>query len=152
MSGHRSLNNLLKPYEDNLFKSLKENGYHVACLAPRGDTWSVGATELSVDEVSCRDAGKPDLTDKVAQYGFLVMPEVALGGSMKKDKDLQETIWSRLFYKGKREGNPTLDYDEACIQGAEEWLASAPPEPWCLLMCVLASVRVEELLTSGAGH
>lgn len=36
VSGHRSLENLIKPWEPNVFRSLKESGYHVACLAPRG--------------------------------------------------------------------------------------------------------------------
>ncbi|KAJ5675468.1 hypothetical protein N7462_008365 [Penicillium macrosclerotiorum] len=36
VSGHRSLENLIKPWEPNLFRSLKEHGYHVACMAPRG--------------------------------------------------------------------------------------------------------------------
>lgn len=40
VSGHRSMNNLIKPWEGNLFRSLKEDGYHVACLAPRGDTFA----------------------------------------------------------------------------------------------------------------
>lgn len=40
VSGHRSLENLIKPWEPNMFRSLKEDGYHVACLAPRGDTFA----------------------------------------------------------------------------------------------------------------
>ncbi|KAK8093382.1 choline-sulfatase [Apiospora hydei] len=50
VAGHRSLHNLIKPWEPNLFRSLKENGYHVACLAPRGDTFAPTVTELSLDE------------------------------------------------------------------------------------------------------
>ncbi|ERS98768.1 hypothetical protein HMPREF1624_03958 [Sporothrix schenckii ATCC 58251] len=40
ISCHRSLNNLTKPWEPNVLRSLKENGYHVACLAPQGDTFA----------------------------------------------------------------------------------------------------------------
>ncbi|CAG8885561.1 unnamed protein product [Penicillium salamii] len=58
VSGHRSLENLIKPWEPNMFRALKESGYHVACLAPRGDTFAPTVTELSVSE-----------------YGFLVPPE-----------------------------------------------------------------------------
>lgn len=71
VSGHRSLENLIKPWEPNVFRSLKESGYHVACLAPRGDTFAPTVTELSVTE-----------------YGFLetpgYMPKFAGGGKMPK--------------------------------------------------------------------
>lgn len=50
VSGHRSLENLLKPWEPNVFRSLKEGGYHVAYLAPRGDFYAENATELGVNE------------------------------------------------------------------------------------------------------
>ncbi|TVY82029.1 Arylsulfatase [Lachnellula suecica] len=58
VSGHRSIENLIKPWELNMFRSLKENGYHVACLAPRGDMFAPTVTELSVTE-----------------YGFLETPD-----------------------------------------------------------------------------
>ena len=35
-SAHRSLDNMLKPWEDNMFKCLKEAGYHVCSISPRG--------------------------------------------------------------------------------------------------------------------
>lgn len=50
VSGHRTLHNLLKPWEPNVFRSLREGGYHVAYLAPRGDFYAENATELSVNE------------------------------------------------------------------------------------------------------
>lgn len=53
VNGHRSLTNLIKPHEPNLFRSLKEDGYHVALIGPRGDTFAAGVTELSVTEVRC---------------------------------------------------------------------------------------------------
>lgn len=71
VSGHRSLENLIKPWEHNVFRSLKETSYHVACLAPRGDNFAPTVTELSVNE-----------------YGFLetpeYMPKFAGGGKVAK--------------------------------------------------------------------
>ena len=40
VAGHRTLENLIKPWEPNLFRYLKESGYHVAWLGPRGDTFA----------------------------------------------------------------------------------------------------------------
>jgi hypothetical protein len=75
VSGHRSLENLVKPWEPNLFLSLKENEYHVACLALRGDTFAPTVTELSVDD-----------------YGFLETPEFVPkfmgGGKPEKNEDI----------------------------------------------------------------
>lgn len=51
-SAHRSLLNLLKPWEGNMFKSLKEDGYHVCSISPRGDLFGPGVTEMSMNEVS----------------------------------------------------------------------------------------------------
>uniref|UniRef100_L2FNA6 Sulfatase n=1 Tax=Colletotrichum fructicola (strain Nara gc5) TaxID=1213859 RepID=L2FNA6_COLFN len=99
VSGHRSLENLIKPWEPNLFRSLKEKGgYHVACLAPRGDTFAPTVTEMSLDE-----------------YGFLETPEFVprfAGGGRAEPED-KEDIWKRLFYKGLRNPNEALDYDDA---------------------------------------
>lgn len=35
-----------------MFKVLKDDGYHIAALAPRGDLFGAGVTELCVNEVS----------------------------------------------------------------------------------------------------
>jgi arylsulfatase A-like enzyme len=117
ISGHRSLENLIKPWEPNMFRSLKESGYHVACLAPRGDTFAPTVTELSVTE-----------------YGFLetpdFMPKFAGGGS----KDCPEDIWSRLFYKGVRGPEQAVDYDEAAVRSALKWLECPPETPWVLYL------------------
>lgn len=124
VSGHRSLENLIKPWEPNLFRSLKEKGgYHVACLAPRGDTFAPTVTEMSLDE-----------------YGFLETPEFvprfAGGGRAEpEDKEDKEDIWKRLFYKGLRNPNEALDYDDAVVKGALKWLEHPPTDkPWVLFM------------------
>ena len=121
VSGHRSLENLIKPWEHNVFRSLKENSYHVACLAPRGDNFAPTVTELSVTE-----------------YGFLetpeYMPKFAGGGKGGQDVD-QDSIRSRLFYKGLRNPSEAVDYDEAVVRSALKWLDCPPDDKtWVLFM------------------
>ncbi|KAG5753729.1 hypothetical protein H9Q70_003670 [Fusarium xylarioides] len=117
VSGHRSLENLIKPWEPNVFRSLKESGYHVACLAPRGDTFAPTVTELSLSE-----------------YGFLETPEFTpkfAGGG----REVDESIWGRLFYRGLRDADKALDYDEAVVRSALTWLDCPPTDkPWVLFM------------------
>lgn len=117
VSGHRSLENLIKPWEPNLLRSLKEEGYHVACLAPRGDTFAPTVTELSVTE-----------------YGFLETPEyVPDFGKGAREKD--ESIWGRLFYRGLRDASQASDYDDAVVRSALTWLECPPADkPWVLFM------------------
>jgi arylsulfatase A-like enzyme len=120
VSGHRSLENLIKPWEPNMFRSLKENGYHVACLAPRGDTFAPTVTELSLTE-----------------YGFLETPEfVPKFGKGGNEKD--ESIFGRLFYRGLREPDKARDYDDAVVRSAISWLKCPPSDkPWVLFMPLL---------------
>lgn len=124
VSGHRSLESLIKPWEPNLFRSLREEGgYHVACLAPRGDTFAPEVTELSVDE-----------------YGFLETPEFAPkfgqgGPGNGLSEDEREDIWRRLFYKGLRNADQAMDYDDAVVRSALKWLERPPKDkPWVLFM------------------
>lgn len=121
VDGHHSFNNLLKPWEPNMFRSLKEHGYHVACLAPRGDLFGPDVVELSNDE-----------------YGFIDTPDFLPGnwkeGGQKPPPDDPHNIWHRLFYKGKREPGTEFDYDEGAVRSAEKWLQNPPKEPWCLFL------------------
>lgn len=117
VSGHRSLENLIKPWEPNIFRSLKESGYHVACLAPRGDTFAPTVTELSVTE-----------------YGFLETPEY-MPAFAKGQREVDNSIWGRLFYRGLRDADKALDYDEAVVRSALTWLSCPPKDkPWVLFM------------------
>ncbi|CAG7928566.1 unnamed protein product [Penicillium olsonii] len=115
VSGHRSLTNLIKPWEPNMFRSLKESGYHVACLAPRGDTFAPTVTELSVSE-----------------YGFLLPPEWMPKFGKGEAPEPSEDILERLFYRGLRDQDKTIDYDEAAVRSAIKWLENPPKGPWVL--------------------
>ncbi|RSN64330.1 sulfatase-like hydrolase/transferase [Actinomadura sp. WAC 06369] len=117
VAGHRTITNLIKPWEPNVFRSLKESGYHVAWLGPRGDTFAPGATELSVDE-----------------YGFWTAPSVHSFGSVEEDPD---DLWARLFYRGRRGDEAALDYDEAVVRSAVDWLRHPPGGPWVLFLPLL---------------
>ena len=120
VSGHRSLENLIKPWEPNLLRSLKENGYHVACLAPRGDTFAPTVTELSVTE-----------------YGFLETPEF-LPSFQGRERTEDDGIWGRLFYRGLRNAQEASDYDDGVVRSALTWLECPPTEkPWVLFMPLL---------------
>ncbi|EXJ82267.1 hypothetical protein A1O3_06080 [Capronia epimyces CBS 606.96] len=116
VSGHRSLENLIKPWEPNMFRSLKEWGYHVAFLAPRGDTFAPTVTELSVTE-----------------YGFLETPGFV--PDFSKGAVPSEDIWGRLFYRGLRSPEESLDYDDAVVRSALKWLECPPDDrPWVLFL------------------
>ncbi|KAI1335626.1 alkaline-phosphatase-like protein [Xylariaceae sp. FL0016] len=118
--GHRTLDNLLKPWEPNMFRSLKEHGYHVAYLSPRGDFYADNATELGVNE-----------------YGFLTQQTLPAFVSEPFDVDKND-IWNRLFYTGERNDTEARDYDETTISGALKWLEYPPQDkPWVLFLPLL---------------
>lgn len=98
-AGHRTLTHLLKDHEPNLLRILKDAGYHVTWAGMRGDTFAPGVTESSVDE-----------------YGFSTWPTRLYGG------DYPEGVWSRLFYRGRVPDDGGIDFDEAAVRTAEQWL------------------------------
>lgn len=122
VSGHRTLSNLIKPWEPNMFRSLKEGGYHVACLAPRGDTFAPTVTELSMNE-----------------YGFLESVDFFAKTREEHRNGLSdpENIFARLFYKGVRGREQALDYDELAVRSALKWLECPPEGPWVLYLPLL---------------
>lgn len=120
VNGHRTLENLLKPWEPNLFRSMKENGYHVAYLSPRGDFYAANATELSVNE-----------------YGFLTGQTLPAFSSPPYQSD-ENDVLNRVFYKGERNSTEALDYDEVMVRGALKWLERPPEDkPWVLFLPLL---------------
>lgn len=112
----RTLHNLLKPWEPNVFRSLREGAYHVASISALGDLFADKATELSFDE-----------NDFLNQQ---TLPKFS-SPSWKKDQD---EISNRLFYLGKRNATQTVDYDAVTVAGALKWLEAPPKEPWVLFI------------------
>jgi arylsulfatase A-like enzyme len=113
--GHRSLGTLLQPHEPNLLRDLRRAGYHVAMPGHRGDVFAPGVTEESTD--FC---------------GFLEAPTM----TFSRPRFPKGDPLFHAFYYGRRdtpvEGDVVVDFDEATVRTAERWLASNPPEPWCL--------------------
>lgn len=115
VAGHRTLTHLLRADEPNFLKSFKDNGYHVTWVGERGDTFAPGGTEASVHE-----------------YGFSVTPQLKWAA----DGDYADDLAARTFYLGQVE--ETVDFDEAAIRTAEDWLRKPPSEPWVLFVPLLA--------------
>jgi arylsulfatase A-like enzyme len=111
VAGHRTLTNLVKPWEPNLLALLRDAGYFVAWAGHRGDAMANGVTEASTD--FC---------------GFLTKPEVLVEEPYHANEAL-----IAAYHFGRRPG-PTLDFDEACVRTAEQLLTDGMPEPWLLFV------------------
>lgn len=117
VTGHRTLTHLLKPWEPNLLRLLRDAGYHVAWAGQRGDTFAPGMTEASTDE-----------------WGFRVRPE----GGFHDSPYPPEHKYARAFYHGRRDvEGVALDFDEASVRTAESMLDDRMPEPWCLFVALV---------------
>lgn len=126
-AGHRSFGTPLRADEPNFLRAFRENGYHVTWTGERGDTFGPGATELAVDE-----------------YGFSVRPTSgrwANGHPTTERPQLPgatDDAWDRLFYRGRVLDSDYLDFDEAAVRTAEQWLAEPPEKPWVLFAPLVA--------------
>jgi arylsulfatase A-like enzyme len=112
VSGHRTLTSLIKPWEQDVLALLKDAGYFVAEPGTRGDTWAAGGTRRST-----------------SRFGWTAPPARAYG----RNPFEPEHRFSRAFYHGRRP-EPLLDFDEAAVRTAEDWLAEGLPEPWVLYL------------------
>jgi arylsulfatase A-like enzyme len=112
VAGHRTLTHLLKPWEPNLFRGLRQAGYHVACAGLRGDLFAPGVAAESVDRM-----------------GLDVTPTFDRGWGHPPGHPLRDAM-----YRGSRGPDPVVDLDEATIRTAEGWLADGLPEPWLLFV------------------
>lgn len=121
-AGHRTLDNLLKPHEPNLLRSLKDAGYYVAYVGSRGDVFAPGVTEASTD--FC---------------GNLVEHDMAATASLYTPKVDQDSAMFRSFYFGSGGPDLLIDPDEASVQTAIQWIAEAAPtdRPWFLWIPLL---------------
>ena len=135
-AGHRTLDHLLKPWEPNLLRCLKDGGYDVAVPGNRGDVFAPGVTEASTD--FCGNLVEPT-------WGW---GDLAIG--VDEDHPLYRGFWF-----GRQGGEPRLDGDEATVQTAIRWLEErsddrpwamwvplfAPHPPFMSLSCVAAVVH-----------
>lgn len=122
VNGHRTLDNLLKPWEPNLLSLLRESGYHVAIAGNRGDVFAPGVTEASSDFCGWLDPPSPD--DSRRRY----TPSHSEG----------QPLFRAMYFGSSGEG-PLFDSDEATVSTAERWLVEAAPDrsPWVLWVPLL---------------
>jgi arylsulfatase A-like enzyme len=120
VNGHRTLTNLLKPWQPNLLRIMRDSGYHVCFAGRRGDVFAPGVTDESTDV--CGWLTRP-------KHGFTASPFPA-----------HHRLWNAM-YIGRRDHDPNdgpvLDFDEACIRTAEQWLDDGPRTPWLLFVPLL---------------
>lgn len=115
-AGHRSLTYLLRPDEPNVFRALRDSGYHVALAGARGDMMGEGVTALSAD-----------------RWGFTRPPDLAAVGEWHRRRYDDDHRLAYSFLSGELHGEP-FDLDEATVSTAIDWLTEGLPQPWCLLI------------------
>jgi len=111
-NSHRSLYQLLKPHEENLFKLLKENGYEVIWI------------------------GRNDLFDKRSIKSSVTRRIPAREGLLKDNPFPKDHYLRKSFYYGKREQEEGKDTDYNIIQKALKYLDSSPNKPFCLYIAL----------------
>ena len=109
--GHRTLWYLLQPDEPNVFRYLKDAGYHV-------EFW--GKNHLLAD------ASVP------SSVSFRGTVDYDRNRSMRNNPIDRDDRWFRTLYYGERPSSEANDYDRQWIDGALNFLNSNPPEPFCL--------------------
>lgn len=120
-AGHRSFGTPLRADEPNFLRTFRENGYHVTWVGDRGDTFGPGATELAVDE-----------------HGFSTKPSSGRWGNGLAPTEPSFSDDARLFYRGRVVDPDDVDFDEAAVRTAEQWLATSPDQPWVLFAPLVA--------------
>jgi arylsulfatase A-like enzyme len=77
--------------------------------------------------------------DRAERYRVRVLGGAGIAAEIRRRQVLREerSVWSRLFYKGLRDANVALDYDEAVVRSALKWLEYPPERPWVLFMPLL---------------
>jgi arylsulfatase A-like enzyme len=122
VAGHRTLTNLLKEWEPNLFRILKDGGYHVAWAGARGDTFAEGMTRASTD-----------------RFGFTVPPALDALARAHAFARPRDDKMSQAFYIGcLTEDGDAPDHDEAATLTAIDWITDGLPEPWVLFVAMFA--------------
>jgi arylsulfatase A-like enzyme len=121
VAGHRTLDNLLKPWEPNVLATLRSSGYHVAWAGVRGDTFAPGVTAASTDF-----------------FGYLVTPSLDAAAAAHHVPFPREHRLRNTFYVGAVDRDLGPDFDEAAVQTAIELLDRGIPEPWVLVLTLFA--------------
>ena len=120
VAGHRTLTHLIKPWEPNLFALLRDAGYHVAWAGERGDMFAAGVADASTD-----------------RRGLVTAPASLLEPSPFARDD----PWFKAHYHGPRKNGPgggnTVDFDEATVATAIDWITDGLPEPWVLFVALI---------------
>lgn len=115
-NGHRSLYQLLRPHEENLFRLLKNNGYEVAWVG-RNDLFN-------------RDAIKGSFTKRIS------ISKEMYKIKMKTNPYPMDHPLRKSFYYGKRAEEQAYDFDSIVIKKALEYLDSQPNTPFCLYIAL----------------
>jgi arylsulfatase A-like enzyme len=121
VAGHRTLDNLLKPWEPNVLATLRAAGYHVAWAGIRGDTFAPGLTAASTDF-----------------FGFTVRPSLDAVGAAHATEFAEGRPLRHAHYAGRLDGERLLTADEAAVQTALELLAGGLPEPFVLYLTLFS--------------
>jgi arylsulfatase A-like enzyme len=116
VAGHRSLDHLLAEHEPNIFRRLRDGGYHVALAGARGDMMAPGVTRASSD-----------------RFGFTTPPSLEDLARWHTSPFEPGSKWYDAFYGGPLDGE-LFDLDAATVATAIDWLAEGLPEPWCLFV------------------
>ena len=111
-NGHRSMYQLLQPYEENLFKFLKVNGYNVI-WAGRNDLFDKNSIKLSTSK------------------RFRIRPRFFKFNPFPKDHYLRKS-----FYYGETTKEESEDIDFFIIQDILKYLDSNLNTPFCLFIAL----------------
>jgi arylsulfatase A-like enzyme len=119
--GHRTLDHLLKPHEQNLLSILRGTGYHVAWAGIRGDTFAPGGTAAATDF-----------------FGFLVKPSLEAVAESHREVFPPGHPFRHAHYRGQIPRDIGPDFDEAAVQTATTLLDQGLPEPFVLVVTLFA--------------
>lgn len=112
VQGHRTQIHLIRAFEENYLRVLKNAGYHVRWYG-KNDALSAASFNYSVsyweNEIGY-DSGKN-------RYAFN-----------------ESGYWSMLYSGGSKMSNDTSNGDTAAVLKAVEWLTDTPPEPFVLFL------------------
>jgi arylsulfatase A-like enzyme len=121
VAGHRTLDHLLQPWEPNLLATLRSVGYFVAWAGVRGDTFAPGVTAATTDF-----------------FGYTVSPSLEVLAAGHHSPYEEGHRLRNSFLVGRLEGRSLLTPDEAAVRTAIELLEGSLPEPFVLILTLMA--------------